>query len=275
MARDHASTLALGGLLALAVTLAFWPTGAAAQTCDAPFTTDLVTGTGIHVGHVKVCNDADKLTVTYETTSPWCVTKTNLDVADSLAGIPQNPHGKPITGRFDYKNNHQPCTDNFGITIALGDWEPSTELFVAANATASDNGGKGPKSDAWGDGEAFPDDNGATYFTYDVQAPPPVTSCVCDRELTGKETGASILGRLCENGMPINGAVFSISGFLTSVQGPVVIGYPEYAVSDNPAGTDCHINDGSGTGFFILPGLTAQQVLDCQEHLRVSCGQAP
>jgi hypothetical protein len=34
---------ALGGLLALALLPAFWPGEAAAHSCDAPFTTDLVT----------------------------------------------------------------------------------------------------------------------------------------------------------------------------------------------------------------------------------------
>jgi hypothetical protein len=64
------SRTALGGLLALALAPAFWPGDAAAHTCDDPFTTDLVTGTGIDVGQVKVCNDAEFLTVTYETTWP-------------------------------------------------------------------------------------------------------------------------------------------------------------------------------------------------------------
>ena len=77
------------GALALALAPAFWPSDAAAHTCDAPFTTDLVTGTGIDVGEVEVCNDAEFLTVTYETTWPWCVLKTNLHVASDLAGIPK------------------------------------------------------------------------------------------------------------------------------------------------------------------------------------------
>ena len=80
---------ALGGALALALAPAFWPSDAAAHTCDAPFTTDLVTAKGIDVGQVKVCNDAEFLTVTYETTWPWCVLKTDLHVARDLAGIPK------------------------------------------------------------------------------------------------------------------------------------------------------------------------------------------
>ena len=83
------SRTALGGLLALALAPAFWPSAAAAHTCDAPFTTDLVTARGIDVGEVKVCNDAEFLTITYDTTYPWCVLRTNLHVASDLAGIPK------------------------------------------------------------------------------------------------------------------------------------------------------------------------------------------
>ena len=64
------SGTALGGLLALALAPAFWPGDAAAHSCDDPFTTDLVTARGIDVGDVKVCNDAEFLTVTYEATYP-------------------------------------------------------------------------------------------------------------------------------------------------------------------------------------------------------------
>ena len=159
----------LGGLLALALTPAFWPTAATAHTCAAPFTTPLLAGPGNDIGVVEVCNDDTTLTVTYEADTPWCLTKTALDVADSVAGIPQNPHGKPITGRFAYKSNHRPCAQSFGVTSALGDWGPGSDLVVAAHATASEDEGRGPKSDAWGSGPAFPGDDGATYFTYTVQ----------------------------------------------------------------------------------------------------------
>ena len=77
------------GALALALLPTLWPGDAAAHTCDAPFTTDLVTASGIDVGEVKVCNDAEFLTVTYDTTCPWCVLRTNLHVASDLAGFPK------------------------------------------------------------------------------------------------------------------------------------------------------------------------------------------
>ncbi len=51
------SRAALGGALALALLPAFWPSDAAAHTCDAPFSTDLIAGQTIDAGDVKVCND--------------------------------------------------------------------------------------------------------------------------------------------------------------------------------------------------------------------------
>ena len=101
------------GLLALALLPALWPSSAAAHTCDDPFTTELITGTGIDVGQVTVCNDAELLTVTYETTFPWCVRKTDLHVAivadpnDPAAGIPQTFLGTPRWRKFDYGDRHE------------------------------------------------------------------------------------------------------------------------------------------------------------------------
>ena len=71
-----------------------------------------------------------------------------------------------IPGRFD-KNNHPGWT----YTIDLNDWEPDTELFIAAHAVV----GKSINCErvyetAWGDGDGFDGKNWATYFTYTVQA---------------------------------------------------------------------------------------------------------
>ena len=64
---------ALGGALALALLPMFWPSDAAAHSCDEPFSTDLIAGRTIDAGDVEVCNDDATLTVTYEATFPWCL----------------------------------------------------------------------------------------------------------------------------------------------------------------------------------------------------------
>ncbi len=180
MAQDDARLGTLGGLLTLALLAAFWPSGAAAQTCDAPFMTDLVTGTGIHVGHVKVCNDADKLTVTYETTYPWCVTKTNLDVAKDLAGIPKTVLATPNWLRFDIVEVVD-CEGEVPYDVPLADVgggvEAGDTVTIAARAVV-DGGNANKKACllgdtcvAWGAGTRFRPRLPATYFTYTVQEP--------------------------------------------------------------------------------------------------------
>ncbi len=92
MARAHNSPTVMGGLLALALTPAFWPGGALAQdeevvACDVEaanlkFETQDEDGDGqpplITVGDVNVCNDEDTLTVTFEPSEGWCLLATDL-----------------------------------------------------------------------------------------------------------------------------------------------------------------------------------------------------
>ena len=99
------------GALALALLPALWPSDAAAHTCDAPFSTDLIAGQTIDAGDVKVCNDDTTLTVTYEATFPWCLLKTDLHVATSKSGIPQNKNGHPTPGKFAYGEEYGGCLD--------------------------------------------------------------------------------------------------------------------------------------------------------------------
>jgi hypothetical protein len=173
---------ALGGALALALAPAFWPSDAAAHTCDAPFTTDLVTGTGIDVGQVEVCNDDTMLTVTYETIFPWCVLKTDLHVARDLAGIPRiRLLGTPNFLRFDYGDEYDPCvgTDSFNIPLQdIADGViPGETVMIAARAVVEGEGEDGThprcllgdKCVAWGEGPRFRPRLPAMHFTYEVQ----------------------------------------------------------------------------------------------------------
>ena len=173
------------GALALALLQRFWPSDAAAHTCDAPFTTDLVTGTGIDVGEVKVCNDAEFLTVTYETTWPWCVLRTNLHVARDLAGIPKfRLLGTPNFLRFDFSEEVD-CEVPAPVDIPLDEIDggvvPGDTVTIAARAVVEGEGPDGThprcllgdKCVAWGEGPRFRPRLPAMYFTYEVQEPPP------------------------------------------------------------------------------------------------------
>jgi hypothetical protein len=93
-------------VLALALAPAFWPSDAAARTCDDPFSTDLIAGQSIDAGNVKVCNDETNLTVTYEATFPWCLLETDLHVGTSKPNIPQTNRGNPKPDEFAYGDEH-------------------------------------------------------------------------------------------------------------------------------------------------------------------------
>jgi hypothetical protein len=272
---------ALGALLALALAPALWPGDAAAHTCDAPFATDLVTARGIDVGQVKVCNDAEFLTVTYETTFPWCVLKTNLHVASDLAGIPKiKLLGTPNFLRFDFIEDVD-CKGEVSFEIPLdeiGDGVTPGEdtVTIAARAVVEGEGADGThprcllgdKCVAWGKGPRFRPRLPAMYFTYEVQAAPP-TSCVCDsRTAVGGTTGASILAQLCPGGGLAADAEFTdVPGGAVAVARPG--GRLSYFILPSSGFPICVLEDVRAAGYRISPA----EFDDCQAHLRVSCGQ--
>jgi hypothetical protein len=143
--------------------------------------TRLVAGQNQIVGWVFVDNDGENLTVTYETRYGlgFCLKETNLHVATSLDGIPQN-NGNPTPGHFDYKGEHD-CVREVVYTIPLGDWEPGTELFIAAHAVVGSWHDPYYEETGWGtvcgniDNNPFPGSNWANYIPYTVKPLDPQT----------------------------------------------------------------------------------------------------
>ena len=65
---------------------------------------------GLSAGTVTVANDETTLFVTYTTTSPWTLVKTDLAAAGSLAGIPVTSKGNPKVDQFPYHTSHPKVT---------------------------------------------------------------------------------------------------------------------------------------------------------------------
>jgi hypothetical protein len=106
-----------------------------ANTAVDPFVTDLIAGQYTDVGDVLVWNDEENLYVKYLISEPnLCLDETHLQVATSLAGIPQTKNGNPIPGQFAYQNDHDLCIDEYTYSIPLNNWEPGTSLYLAAHA---------------------------------------------------------------------------------------------------------------------------------------------
>ena len=112
-----------------------------------PWRTDLIADGGsdatkVDIGDVLVWNDSEDIYVRYLIINPadprenWCISKTHLAAATTLAGLPKNSSGNPVIGKFPYKTTHEPCVTDFTYTIPLNSWVPGTELFLASHADA-------------------------------------------------------------------------------------------------------------------------------------------
>src|SRR5512142_1245673 len=114
--------------------LALLQGAALANTCDNPAQYPLYAGQTTLVGVVKVCNDGNNLTVTYDTSSTgWPISETHLAVASSLNDIPQ-ANGNPIPSQFPYSGNHNPAVTTVTYTIPMSAIGAGSTVYVAANA---------------------------------------------------------------------------------------------------------------------------------------------
>lgn len=135
-------------------------------------------GNGAYVaGTITVSNNGSTVTVVYETSSgdtaerDWKLGTTHLDVECDPGDFPTNRGGNPQVGRFEFSNDHDPQVDVFtytfqapeGCAVACQD-----SIVIAAHAVvyAYDpvSGGVLGKETGWGNGNAFPGNNWATWF---------------------------------------------------------------------------------------------------------------
>ena len=97
----------------------------------------LYAGKTTPVGTVEVTQDATMLHVTYTATAPWLLTQTHLQVAPTLAGIPQ-VNGNPPPGQFTYKTSHA-AVSTYTYDIPLGTLGGT--IYVAAHAEVINSAG--------------------------------------------------------------------------------------------------------------------------------------
>jgi len=281
MARDGILTAAGGILLALPLLPALAPASASAGAiCPETEDVQLTVGQTKDAGDVKVCNDDDTLTVTYEATYPFCLLGTDLHVAtipeppaDPDANIPQNRQGRPTPDAFAYGDEYDPCAGTDGFEIRLDEIGEEGVSFgdrvaVAARADLEDEDLR--VEEAWGQGTRFTEGGSwAMYFTYEL-AETPITSCVCDDlQDSGGTTGAEILASLCPSGEIASGTTGTVSSIRTSLMHPDIGAYIVRTLFGGIR--NCTIKSSSATTG-AERSLSVDEFDDCQAHLRGTCG---
>jgi hypothetical protein len=138
-----------------------------ADAADEPVITDLIVGGGneasaIDAGDVVVWTEGMDAYVKYVTAEGWCLKETHLQVAASLAGIPQT-NGNPNLGQFENKDIFKICKSEHVYQVPI-EWYIGYGFHVAAQAVVEKTSPPKLKETAWGDGYAFSGNNWAMYF---------------------------------------------------------------------------------------------------------------
>jgi len=102
--------------------------------CDNSITIALLIDGKIQVGVVKVTYDEYNLTVKFIANDGWLIEKTQLAVADSFSGLPQDRFGNPKLTRFPYKTIHKLPVSVANQMLSAAQWPVGTELYIAAHA---------------------------------------------------------------------------------------------------------------------------------------------
>jgi len=156
-------TLALAAAIAIPTAL---PVSAATTGAAPPSwasTSILWAGQNMNAGTLYVWNIGTTLYVDYQTTAPWTMSETHLQIATSLAGIPQ-ANGNPIPGHFAMGDTLKSGATWDYFTYNMG---TNKSFDIAAQAEVSK---PGDSETAWAGcpshGYPFPGKNWATYTTY-------------------------------------------------------------------------------------------------------------
>ncbi|HEV3074297.1 MAG TPA: hypothetical protein VHB47_07760 [Thermoanaerobaculia bacterium] len=141
--------------LAAIAFLGLWSWSAQAQPCviNNPGTEPLLANGSTPAGNVIVSNDQTNLYVTVATTGDFTISRLDVAVATTLAGIPQSG-GQPNLSQFPYRKTFSPEVTSFMFTIPLGTITFGTTVFVAAHASL-DSPTQGHQQ-AWAAGTLFP-----------------------------------------------------------------------------------------------------------------------
>lgn len=116
--------------------------------------------------------ESDEAVITYFITEPdWYLNETHLDVQIDPVNFPQTKKGNPKVGHFAYGEELTGAStwdQTIDLTTVSG-WEEGMTLYIAAHAEVISQSQE--DESAWGEGESFPGNNWAMYFSCETPLP--------------------------------------------------------------------------------------------------------
>lgn len=128
----------------------------------------------LEVGTVSVSNDAVELRVVMQTSEPWAMAVTNIEITAGRDEFPLGRRGRPQLRKFEHHATHQPPVTilEYAVPLAEAGVTIGETVFLCAHARAVWLDGQGRarrKVDAWGDGESLSGRGRAEVFSYVIQ----------------------------------------------------------------------------------------------------------
>ena len=126
---------------------------------------ELTGSQGNPVGQLSVSNNRQNIFVTYSLTGDYCLAATDLEVATSLADIPQE-NGSPLPDQFEFRSQQGQCLQSIAYVVPLTDARKlSDQLYLAAHASFT-SAQSGTPDEAWTSCFPFPANDGTGYCNY-------------------------------------------------------------------------------------------------------------
>jgi len=129
---------------------------------------ELTGGNGEQLGQLSVRNDRRNIYISVQATGDRCLSASDLEVATSLAGIPQE-NGSPLPALFTYHSQQTQCTQKLEFVVPQTEaYKFAEKLFLAVRAVTQNPQG-GEPDEGWTTCFPFPAEDGTGYCNYAIR----------------------------------------------------------------------------------------------------------
>jgi hypothetical protein len=204
----------------------------------------LSVGRGINAGTVDVTSDGTKIYVSFNTTDGWVLGATEVHIAKSPGGIPQNRYGLLNLGRFMGRHPWLRCAGRDLYTFPINNLGGQDFCVVAHAIIARTYRHRLQIEDAWGGASNFP---GRTCAKYTAVAAKQWVSAGSGWDVTGdwtfmltdgfyrhdlsleQDAGGAVTGTgwlMTDDEVPLPALAVSVTGSVTDDSLTLVVTYP-------------------------------------------------